>query len=113
MRACVALLVLAQGFAGCRGSGAASMPSAPSIVSQTPVQSPRPASAGVKGLVIDSADRRLPGARVEVVDGPRAGLSAVADSLGEFYFAQPFDDTTVFRATHEGHIAAAVSWKSG
>jgi hypothetical protein len=50
---------------------------------------------------------------VEVIDGPRAGLSAIADSTGEFTFAERFEDLTLFRATHEGHIAATVSWKSG
>jgi hypothetical protein len=50
---------------------------------------------------------------VEVIDGPRAGLSAIAGSTGAFTFAEPFAEMTLFRATHEGHIAAMVSWKSG
>jgi len=115
-RAGIVLLVLVQGLIGCGGSGSISTPTTPSVVSQSPPQPPSPSAppfSAVKGTVVDSADRRLPGARVEVIDGARAGRSAIADSTGDFWFAEPFYDLTLFRATHEGHIAATVSWKSG
>jgi hypothetical protein len=77
-----------------------SSPSAPSPVS----------TSGVQGKVVDTADRPISGALVEVVDGPQAGLSVTSGGNGEFSFAGSFDDTTVFRATKEGHIAATQSW---
>jgi hypothetical protein len=116
-RAGIVLLVLAQGLTGCGGSDSISTPLAPSVVPQSPSQPPPqpapPINAGVRGTVVDSADRRIPGVLVEVVDGPRAGLSVSSGPNGEFTFAEPFHDMTVFRATHEGHIAATVSWRSG
>jgi hypothetical protein len=50
--------------------------------------------------------RPLAGARVEVVDGPQAGLSTTADSRGEFSLTGAFDEATRFRATKEGHVTA-------
>jgi len=47
----------------------------------------------------------LAGARIEVVDGPQAGLSTTADAKGEFRLQGAFDETTRFRATSEGHHA--------
>jgi hypothetical protein len=67
----------------------------------------------MKGLVVDTADRRIPGALVEVVTGPRAGVSVTTDAAGEFTFGAPFGETTLFRATHQGHIAATMPWRSG
>ena len=58
----------------------------------------------MKGTVRDTAYRALPGARVEVIDGPQAGLSAIADSTGEFSLTGVFNETTRFRATKEGHV---------
>jgi hypothetical protein len=116
-RAGIVLFVLAQGLTGCGGSDSMSTPLAPSVVPQSPSQPPPqpapPINAGVRGTVVDSADRRIAAALVEVVDGPRAGLSVRSGPNGEFTFAEPFNDMTVFRATHEGHIAATVSWRSG
>ena len=111
-RAGIVLFVLAQGLAGCSGSGSGSTPSTPSLV-QSPPQSVPPVNAGVRGNVVDTADRPIGGALVEVVDGPRAGMSAISNAKGEFTFAERFDDLTLFRATHEGHIAATVSWRNG
>lgn len=56
------------------------------------------------GAVSDTGFRPLPGARVEVVDGPDAGMSAIADAAGRFTLTGRFDDSTLFRATREGHI---------
>lgn len=99
-RAGVVLLVLAQGLAGCGGSGSISTPT------------PLPNAAGVvKGNVYDTANRTLAGARVEVVDGPLAGTSATSDAMGAFSLTGTFDDTTLFRATKEGHVAATQHWR--
>ena len=99
----IVVLVLAQGVAaascGSRGSATATGPSA--IVN--------PPSSGfvlVNGSVYDTAYRALAGARVEVVDGPQAGLATTASSRGEFSLSGTFDDTTRFRATKDGYITA-------
>ena len=39
---------------------------------------------GMKGTVADGAFRSLAGARVEVLDGPQAGMTTTTDSRGEF-----------------------------
>jgi hypothetical protein len=61
--------------------------------------------------VYDTANRRLAGAIVEVVDGPQAGTSATSDASGGFALTGTFDDTTLFRATKEGHVAATQHWR--
>jgi hypothetical protein len=94
------LVALGQGLASCGGSGSMSTPSAPSAVSQS---TPR---VGTQGLVVDTADRRLAGAVVEVVNGPHAGASATTNATGEFLLTGTFDDTTLFRVTKEGHVPA-------
>jgi hypothetical protein len=43
---------------------------------------------------------------VEVVDGPQAGLSTMADGIGEFSLSGTFDDATRFRATKDGYVTA-------
>ena len=58
------------------------------------------------GTVSDSAFRPLGGATVEVLDGPQAGKTTTADASGQFSLSGTFDDTTRFRATKEGHVAA-------
>jgi hypothetical protein len=101
-------LAIAAGLAGCDG-GRAPGPSAPSPVPQpVPQPTPQPPSTGIQlaGTVSDAAWRPLAGARVEVVNGPQAGLSTIADARGEFRLTGTFDDTTQFRATKEGHVAA-------
>ena len=110
-RAGIVLFVLAQGFAGCGGSDSRSTASAPSPVPQPAPQPTPPLTSGVKGQVVDTADRPISGALVEVVGGPQAGMSVTSGVEGEFYFAGSFDDTTVFRATKEGHIPATQSWR--
>ena len=40
-------------------------------------------------------------------------MSTTSDVTGDFMFAWPFDDTTLFRATKEGYLAATQSWKRG
>jgi hypothetical protein len=99
----IVVLVLAQGIAaascGSRGSAATT---APSAIVGLPVTG----AVQVRGSVYDTAYRALAGARVEVVDGPQAGLSTTADSRGEFSLAGTFDDTTRFRATKDGYVSA-------
>ena len=60
----------------------------------------------MKGTVSDTAYRPLAGARVDVLDGPQAGLTATADARGGFSITGPFDETTRFKATADGHITS-------
>ena len=105
------LLVLAAGLAGCDG-GRAPGPTAPSPGQQPiPQPSPQPTPAEIQlvGIVYDAAWRPLAGARVEVIQGPRAGLSTTADATGLFRLSGAFDGTTYLRATKEGHVAATLA----
>lgn len=99
------LLVLAMGVARC-DSDHRPGPSGPSPVPQSGPQPTPPSGIQLAGTVSDAAWRRLSGARVEVVDGPQAGLSTTTDTNGEYRLTGAFDDTTHFRATKEGHVAA-------
>jgi hypothetical protein len=61
----------------------------------------------MRGTVSDTAFRRRLGARVEVLDGPRAGTSTTVDGTG--YFLLVFRDiqrATRFRATMDGHVTS-------
>ena len=55
---------------------------------------------------IENAFRGVAGASVEVLDGPEAGTSATAGATGAFSLTGIFDDTTHFRASREGYVAA-------
>src|SRR5262249_11938595 len=52
----------------------------------------------------DTAFRPLPGATVEVLDGPQTGMSTIVDAEGSFSLSGTFDDATRFRAAKEGHL---------
>jgi len=105
----IVLLALVQGLSGCGDSGPSSIPSAASAVSPAGSAAPaqtKGAVSSIWGFVMDTGFRRIAGATVEVVDGPHAGLSTTTDDAGEFTLAGPFDPTTRFRASREGHVAA-------
>jgi hypothetical protein len=94
------ILAITVGLVGCGDRHGASVPSAPSAVL------PQSGVTAVRGVLIDTAFRPLAGGRVEVIDGPETGKSATADGSGWFSLSGRFDDTTRFRATKEGHVAA-------
>ena len=103
--------MLAVGFAACGGAS----PTEPSaVLAQVISAYGCTASYGggdrnsmeVAGTVNDAAWRPIPSARVEVIDGPHAGLSTIANAKGEFRLTGTFDETTHFRATKDGHVAA-------
>src|SRR6187200_2573592 len=98
----ILFMTLVVAACGSHGSGAPAA-TAPTPTAPTP---PTPSSTGIRGSVSDTAFRHLDGARVEVVDGPEAGMSTTADANGSFSFSGTFDDTTRFRATKDGHLAA-------
>jgi len=60
----------------------------------------------VKGTVSDTAFRHLPGARIEVLNGPEAGHATTSAFDGQFTLSGAFDDSTQFRASIEGYDAA-------
>jgi len=64
-------------------------PGIPQAASQPGPQA-TPTVIQLAGTVSDAAWRLLPGARVEVVDGPQGGLSATADAEGEFRLTGTF-----------------------
>ncbi len=97
MSRAIALLV-SLGLAGC---GSPSTPLSPSNA---------PSSSSIGGFVLDSAFRSVAGARVEVLDGPEAGISTTTDTAGQFSLTGTFDPTTRFRATGEGYVAATQTW---
>lgn len=100
--ALAAALLLAPGLAGC-GATTSPTPLAPS----GPVVSlPPPPQELVRGSITDTASRQVAGVRVEVLDGPQAGSSAVTDAAGAFVFAGAFDDAVRFRASKEGYVDA-------
>ena len=111
----ILFMTLAVAACGNHGSGA---PSA-TVLSPTASTPPTPSSTGVRGSVSDTAFRHLGGARVEVIDGPQAGMSTTADANGSFSLSGTFDDATRFRATKDGHLAATqvsqtlphISWR--
>jgi hypothetical protein len=105
-RTAIVLVGLAQGFVGCDGSGSSS---APSVVSQTGVQ-PAALVSGISGFVMDTGFRALPGATIEVIDGPQAGTSTIADANGQFSLTGAFDATVRFRATKADYVTATQPW---
>ncbi len=107
-------IVLAMSLAGCDSGHSPVSPSAtpvPPTGSASPAAPTGPAppvtSTVLAGTVSDAAFRRLPGARVEVTNGVNAGLSTVTSASGEFQLAGVFDETTVFRASIDGHTAVS------
>jgi protocatechuate 3,4-dioxygenase beta subunit len=103
-RAGMVVLALACGSIGCDGGNGASL-TAPTPAT-TGAANPPTGDILMKGTVSDTASRDLPGAKVEVVSGPSAGLSTIADTHGEFALVGRFDETTRFQASSAGHVTA-------
>jgi hypothetical protein len=104
LRIAVSFAAVAALVVGCnRRQGPAAPSPVPSVT-----QPVTPPSTGVPlaGTVNDAAWRRVVGAKVEVVDGPHAGMSTVTDSRGEYRLTGTFDESTHFRASKDGYVAA-------
>jgi hypothetical protein len=108
----IVLLVFFHGVAGCGGPDRALAPSAPSPL-------PRPNSpatvvgpAVLRGSVADTAFRLLEDAKVEIVDGPRAGESVRTDSKGSYALAGPFSGTEIIRASKDGYVTGTRTFGS-
>src|ERR1043166_1526593 len=88
-------------LAGCGRSGSSPAPSAPSPISAVPGTPAVPVE--VTGHVTDTALRALPGARIEVLDGPQTGASTTSDASGTFSLTGAFDAGTRLRAAKDGY----------
>ena len=95
----VVLLLLAGGL-GCNSRS----PTAPGTVTPTgPTAGASTNGITIAGHVFDRAWRPLVSARIEVLDGPNAGMSTTTNASGEFRLTGAFDETMRFRASTPGH----------
>ena len=92
------------GLAGCDSARTLTAPTPLPQAAPQPNPTPNPSQIQLTGYVADSAFRSLGGVRVEVVNGPQAGLSATTNDAGQFEMFGMFDDTTQVRASKEGHV---------
>jgi Carboxypeptidase regulatory-like domain len=69
----------------------------------TPGPPPAPLTLSVSGWVNDTVSRRVPGARVHVMNGPQAGTAVITDDNGEFTFETPLPILTQLRASKPGY----------
>jgi hypothetical protein len=100
-------LMLAMGLAGCGESG--SPPTSPTSSPIPPAPMPGGPQVRVGGEVYDTAWRPVPGVRVEVLDGPSAGVTATSDGLGAFSLTGAFDAGVRFRAAKAGYVEATLT----
>lgn len=95
------LLLFALVLAGCGSS-----PMAPSPLPPSPRAAPQPTPRTLSGYVFDTAFRAVPGAIVEVLDGPQAGTSLTSDAAGSFVASGSFSAGFRLRASKEGYVTA-------
>jgi hypothetical protein len=92
-------LVAASIIMTCLGCGDSKSP-----VQATPVlPAPPPGPVSVNGQVKDTAFRPVAGVRVEVVDGPSAGVFATTNTAGRYELPGVFSEPFTVRATKEGY----------
>ena len=99
------LVILFVASSGCDATSPLA-PTPPPVSGPTSSSPAPPAGGGgisIAGYVQDRAWRPLIAARVEVLDGPSAGMTAGVDGSGQFRLAGMFDETTRFRASAAGH----------
>ncbi len=67
----------------------------------------------VRGGVSDKAFRPLPGARIEVLDGPHAGVTASSNAMGLFEFSGTTSGDVRLRASRAGFETATIdtAWR--
>ena len=101
----IVLVVLVPGVLACDKDSAS--PTAPTAAN-LPVANGLPPAGSIlmQGTVSDTAYRSLARAKIEVLDGPQAGLTATADARGQFSMTGVFDEVTRFRATVDGHLTS-------
>jgi hypothetical protein len=60
----------------------------------------------LSGYVADTAFRAVAGARVDVLDGPQAGLSMLSDGAGQFTYMGTFTSSVTFSVSKDGYNSA-------
>jgi Carboxypeptidase regulatory-like domain len=85
---------------GC-GNSHPTSPLAPS----TAIPPVQPQQQSVAGYVGDTAFRSVTDARVEVLDGPQAGMAFTSDANGHFSFTPTSAGAITLRASKDGYIA--------
>ncbi len=93
------VLVAAMGF-GCGDSRNATPPLTPSA------SAPAASQQSLSGYVADTAFRAVAGAKVEVLDGPQAGLSMLSDGGGQFTYTGTFTSSVTLRVSKDGYVSA-------
>jgi hypothetical protein len=99
MSRAMVLLVLATA-PGCGNSH----PTSP-LTPSAGVPQVQPQQQSVAGYVGDTAFRSVAGARVEILDGPQAGMALTTDGDGHFSYAGTFASAVTLRASKDGYIA--------
>jgi hypothetical protein len=94
---------LAISLSGCRGADPVATAPSPSATS-VPAPQPTANAVTMRGTVSDGAFRDIPGARIEILDGPQTGTTTISDRQGQFSFGGTIDDSTRFRATSAGYL---------
>src|SRR5262249_44153102 len=82
----------------------------------SPVQAAPAPTFNLFGYVSDTAFRTLADVRVDVLDGPQAGLSLRSDSGGRFSFSGTFETPATIRLSKEGYVtrtATTQTWSNG
>jgi len=64
------------------------------------------------GLVRDTAFRRLADVKVEVIEGPRAGVSATTNALGRYELPGVFSDAIIVHASKDGYVSIRKSYRT-
>ncbi len=87
-------------------------PTTPSPPVVTPPAPSGPAFPLALGYALDTAFQRLAGVRVEVLDGPAAGVSATSGGDGSFRLAVPDGSGFLVRATKADYVTVLESARS-
>jgi len=97
LRAIVLLAAIGSGCGDSRNNTPPLSPSPPApVVSQQ----------SLSGYVADTAFRAVAGARVDVLDGPQAGLSMLSDDAGQFTYTGTFTSSVTLRVSKDGYVSA-------
>ena len=99
------LLMLTSVAYGCRDARGPVTPGTP-VGNPPPTTGPRTPPATLSGSVYDTAFRPLGGVRIEVVDGPSAGVSTTSGVTGSFALTGIFPESVTFRASKAGYVTA-------
>jgi hypothetical protein len=113
MKSTHAVLILVLAVACSRSE----LPTGPTTATQPPTAGAQPTTTNgtIAGFVIDESDQCIIGARVELIDGPRAGVAFVqtvcgfwdyGDDIGYSFHNLPIGMPVTVRATAKGYKPA-------